>query len=245
MAEKSQQAMPFTFYHWLLGIGLIPILASGVLSGRLIWEQTVLSWKYGPQAVGFALIHGSGAQLLMIPYFLLCWLFVSVIYFIWLILKRQEIPRVFMFAIGLSIIFLVTLIAPYSLWQRLFINQLISSPHAGDFFTYAAAKDDLATVKSFVEHGIPVGIQDSSGSTGLHAAAVQGRTQIIMYLVARGADVNAIDHSGDSPLEYALSEQHIESAKYLESHGAKRIRGSDEQHKKAIEEIVRGEPEGG
>lgn len=58
-------------------------------------------------------------------------------------------------------------------------------------------------------------------------------------LVSKGADINALDRSGDSPLELATSAGEAEAAPFLTEHGAKRVRGDDAQRQKAIEDRVR------
>ena len=50
---------------------------------------------------------------------------------------------------------------------------------------------------------------------------------------------DSIDRSGDSPLELAASRGIAESTNFLTEHGAKRIRGDEAQHKKAISDQVR------
>src|SRR5580704_14200389 len=54
---------------WLLVLGVIPLIGTALLAGRLIWEQTVWTWERGPQMVGFSLAHGSSAVLLFAPFF--------------------------------------------------------------------------------------------------------------------------------------------------------------------------------
>ena len=60
-------------------------------------------------------------------------------------------------------------------------------------------------------------------------------------LLSRGADVNALNAYGDSPLANALEARHNKSqvVALLKEHGAKLIRGSDEQRNRVIEEQVR------
>jgi ankyrin repeat protein len=77
----------------------------------------------------------------------------------------------------------------------------------------------------------------------MHAAAVKGDTKIIRYLVSKGADVNAIDRSGDSPLELAASRDHEEASNFLIERGAKRIRGDEVQRQKAIHDKVQEDME--
>jgi ankyrin repeat protein len=67
--------------------------------------------------------------------------------------------------------------------------------------------------------------------------------KVIEYLVSRGADVNAMDGFGDSPLEVAITNKHNEAAQVLADHGGRRIRGDDARRRKVTEDIVRKDME--
>jgi hypothetical protein len=60
---------------------------------------------------------------------------------------------------------------------------------------------------------------------------------VLEFLIAKGASLDALNRYGDSPLEEASESP--EAARFLESHGAHRIRGTEAQRQKAVEEIVR------
>jgi len=66
----------------------------------------------------------------------------------------------------------------------------------------------------------------ANGQTALHGAAVAGQVEVIEYLIAAGADINATDRLGTSPLDVAISEKRTEAAAYLADHGAKAVRGT-------------------
>jgi ankyrin repeat protein len=55
----------------------------------------------------------------------------------------------------------------------------------------------------------------------LNAAALKGYKEIAELLIAEGADVNANDDDGDTPLDYAIGENHTETADLLRKHGGK------------------------
>jgi len=54
----------------------------------------------------------------------------------------------------------------------------------------------------------------------LHAAAGLGRKEIVELLIAEGADVNAENDSGDTPLHWAAMEGHTKVAELLITTGA-------------------------
>ncbi len=225
--------------RWLLIAGYVILIGSAGLTCRLIWEQTVWTWSRGPQMVGFSLLHGGGAILILFPILLIIWFLSVIILTIWHLIKRQSIAKFTWAVMGCAAIILILLQLPYGFWQRLFINRLAIGQYAGEFLTYAAATGDLSTVKALVEHGVPVDITNREGKTGLHTAAVEGQTKVIDFLISKGANVNAIDRWGDSPLEIAISEKHNEAAKLLTDNGAQRIRGDEQTRQKAAEDIVR------
>jgi Ankyrin repeats (3 copies) len=133
---------------------------------------------------------------------------------------------------------------PSGVWQRLFIRQMASSPRAGDLLVYAAYDRDFRTVKAMLSHGVSIRATDhSEWRTALHAAAIAGDLRTIEFLVLTGADVDALDRSGDSPAELAASRGHQECATFLQEHGGKRIRGDEAQHQKAIKDQVRDDIE--
>jgi hypothetical protein len=239
-SESSHKKIVW-FPWWLLIIGFAPFLGSAILAGRLVWEQTVWTWARGPQMVGFSLIHTCpiAGLLLLSSLLLFVWLFITVILTVWKLVKKRRISWSIWTSIGISGFVLVTLWLPYGFWQRLFVDRLAKGPHAVEFFTYAAALHDFKTVKAFMSHGVSVNAHTNRDwKTALHGAAVEGDVKMIDYLISKGADINAVDRYGDSPLEEAISMQREEAVKFLIQHGAQRIRGTEAQHDRVAEEIV-------
>jgi hypothetical protein len=226
---------------WLWGVPTI--CGSAIPVARLVWEETVLTWRSGPQMLGFSLAHGSGAMLFLFPPILLLWIFASAILIARHLYKKRQIPRKHWPLLGAAGIVLAVMSLPYGFWQRIFAARLIAGGRAGQFLTYAAVTSDMGTVKALVSRGVPVDTTDRRGRTGVHAAAGSGNVKILEYLVAHDADVNALDLYGDSPLELALSNGHTDAAQFLSARGAKRMRGGESQRSKATEAIVRREIE--
>ena len=62
---------------------------------------------------------------------------------------------------------------------------------------------------------------DGRGHTPLHRAAQKSRKEIVELLIAKGADVNAKDNQGITPLDSAIQFNHPETANLLRKHGGK------------------------
>jgi hypothetical protein len=217
---------------------------TAVLAARLIWEQTVWTSQRGPQMVGFSLTHGSGAIFLLAPVLLLVWGAVALLVILVDLLKRRRPDTPTLAALIAALLLFVLLSLPGGFWQRLFIHRMATSPKAGDLVVYAAYGKDFRTVDAMLSHGVPItAVDHSEWRTPLHAAAIAGDLRLVQYLVSKGANVNALDRSGDSPAELAASRGNQQCLKYLEDHGAKRIRGNETQHQKAIEDKVRDDIE--
>ena len=58
-------------------------------------------------------------------------------------------------------------------------------------------------------------------STTLHLAALEVQKEIVELLIANGADVNAKDDHGQTPLDTAIQYKKPETADLLRKHGGK------------------------
>ena len=71
------------------------------------------------------------------------------------------------------------------------------------------------------KHGGMTGEKLKLGTTLLHIAAKEGKMETIELLIASGADVNAKDKNGETPLDYAISTDHTVIADLLRKHDGK------------------------
>jgi hypothetical protein len=230
---------------WLRILGAVVFVGSAMLSARLIWEQTVWTWERGPQMVGFSLAHGTGAILFVFPLLLLIWTAVVLVLTVRSKIGKTKIAPTRWAAVVLAISLLALGELPDGFWQRVFICRMAVSPRAGDLLVYAAYRGDFGTVRGFLSHGVSVdAIDHADWRTAVHGAAVKGDTKTLRYLVLKGANINALDRFGDSPLELAAAGGKQEAAQFLIESGAKRIRGDDAQRQKAhhdkVQEDIRG-----
>ena len=90
-----------------------------------------------------------------------------------------------------------------------------------DFHT-AAWLGDLNQVKHFVEQGTGVNTKDNHFQwTPLHWTAFTGPQDVVEFLLAKGANVNAKDEFNSTPLQYAAVNGHKELVVLLLAKGAK------------------------
>ncbi len=195
--QIGHTAAPLRVRRWLLFIGVLPVLGTALLAGRLIWEQTVWTWRRGPQMVGFSLAHGAGAILLFAPIILVLWTAIALVMIIIDLVKRRKLDTTTFTGFAVALLLFGLLSVPAGIWQRLFIRQMVSSPRVGDLLVYAAYNSDVRTVRAMLSHSVSVSATDhSEWRTALHAAAIAGDLRTIHLLVSTGADVNALERWG-------------------------------------------------
>mmetsp|Transcript_37442 Transcript_37442/g.38124 ORF Transcript_37442/g.38124 Transcript_37442/m.38124 type:complete len:220 (+) Transcript_37442:125-784(+) len=100
------------------------------------------------------------------------------------------------------------------------IAQGISSADVEDIFSYARhgrAED----IERLFDRGVPVNVRDSYGNTILTIASQNGNKRIAKIALRRGADINARNFKGNTPLHYCAHYGYGETlGRYLIEKGA-------------------------
>ena len=88
---------------------------------------------------------------------------------------------------------------------------------------HAANVGNKEIVELLIANGADVNAKDDNLTlwTPLHKAASRGHNAIVEILLSRSANVNAKDGSGRSPLDWAVLNDHTETADLLRKHGGK------------------------
>jgi len=109
----------------------------------------------------------------------------------------------------------------------------------GNTLFWAAASDDLPTVRKMLRTGMGVNRRDKQRRTLLMLAAAHGATRVFHLLLAEGADVNARDVVGWTALMFVAQTDNVTIAHELLQHGAHRRLRDHENHWTAEERAVR------
>ena len=84
----------------------------------------------------------------------------------------------------------------------------------------AVQSGDIATVKKYLDEGVPVDLTDEEGWSLLHHAAALGQVVVINLLREKGCCVDLIDNEGRTPLHYAATIGDIETIRLLVAMGS-------------------------
>jgi hypothetical protein len=216
---------------WTL-TGYLLLGGAAVFVGRIVYEETILTWLSGPQMVGFAMMHGAlpfipiagGIGLLGG----LLWLAVSLVL---LILKRFRVPLTDWIPIILLLLVAVPFFIPYDAWEEFMVRIAGSGSHGNDFLVQAAAQDKRRFATFLLRKGCDINYENGGGTTPLSGASVEGREEMVSFLVSKGAKVNRKDHvTGETPLMAAAGMGQLGTVKVLLKNGADPCRTDKEGH---------------
>lgn len=87
---------------------------------------------------------------------------------------------------------------------------------------WSAQNGDIDKVKQACsEPGFDINaVAGAGGRQLIHCAADYGQVEVLLYLISKGANVNAVDDHGLSPLLNAVFEGHTDAVKLLIENGA-------------------------
>ena len=221
MIQTMQSGTPNGFSRAWTTIGYVVCAASALFVGRIVYEETILTWTNGPQMVGFALAHGAAPLILIAGLIrLLCgllWMLVSLI----LLFRRKFRVQVFDWLPMFLLSFLVVmLLIPHETWEELLVRTVGPSAYGGKFLVQAAAQDDRRFVKLLLRKGYDINFE-TGGTTPLLGAANGGHEEMVKFLISKGVNLNRTNGiSGESALMSAAEMGQLGTVKVLLSSGA-------------------------
>ena len=208
--------MPIGFPRTWTIAGYLFLALAALFVGRIVYEETILTWTNGPQMVGFAMMHGA-APLILIAGFIglpggLLWMLTSLV----LLFRRQfRIPPVDWLPMVLLTFLAAMLFVPYETWEEFIVRTAGPSSYGGEFLVQAAAQDKRRFVTLLLRKGYDVNYE-TGGSTPLSGASVGGHEEMLSFLISKGADVNRKNGlSGDSALMAAAEMGQLGTVKVL------------------------------
>lgn len=169
--------------------GYLLFVLSAVFVGRILYEETILTWIEGPQMVGFAMVHAMPQILIAgsigLPLGFL-WLLVSLV----LLFRRQfRVPSVDWLPIVLLTFLAVMLFIPYETWEEIIVRTAGPGSHGNYYLVQAAAQGKGRFVALLLSTGYDIN-SESGGTTPLSGASVGGREEMVSLLISKQADVN-------------------------------------------------------
>jgi hypothetical protein len=226
---------PIGFPKTWIVLGFILLAGAILFVGRILYEETLLTWAHGPQMVGFAMMHGA------VPFFLVAgligipgsmlWIIGSLVL---LLRRRFRVPLTHWIpAVGLVTV-VVLFFIPYGIWEEITIRAAGPGSHGNDFVVQAAGEGNQRLVTYLLRRGSDINYEDAGRTTALSGAAVEGQVKMIRYLVSEGANVNRKNGlSSQSPLMAAAEMGKRDSVSTLLDSGADPCATDGEGHNAA------------
>jgi hypothetical protein len=202
--------------------GYLLLCGAALFVGRIIYEETLLTWVNGPQMVGFAMMHG-GVPFILIAGLIgllggLLWLIASGVM---LLRKKFRIPLTDWLPVILLPLVAMLLFIPYETWEELTVHIAGPGSHGREFMVEAAADGKRRFFMHLLHQGYDINYEAGGGTTALSGAAVEGNEEMVNLLISLGADVNRKNGlSRETPLMAASEMGRFGTAKVLLKNGA-------------------------
>lgn len=84
----------------------------------------------------------------------------------------------------------------------------LASSDVGDFASYAVEQNSIDLLKDIIKHGGDVTVRNTIGTTALHKAISEEKTQVVEFLINNGANIDLPDVHGWTPRDLAYHQAH-------------------------------------
>nr|GEV86244.1 potassium channel AKT1-like [Tanacetum cinerariifolium] len=84
----------------------------------------------------------------------------------------------------------------------------LASGDVGDFASYAVEQNSIDLLKDIIKHGGDVTVRNTIGTTALHKAISEEKTQVVEFLIKNGANIDLPDVHGWTPRDLADHQAH-------------------------------------
>ena len=188
-----------------------------LLTARLVYEQTFLTWANGAQMVGFSLAHQQilflfwGGVSMCAAYI---WLFVVAVI---LVKRRFKLVSLWQWTtVGLTALTLGLNYVPYAAWELWMSRIPGSKVTREDAVSMAAFSGQVSLVNML----LPKETSKDQLNTILFTAANGNQPKLIEHMLSKGANINSTDKDGETPLSAAAQAGYLNAVKVLLDHGA-------------------------
>jgi hypothetical protein len=178
-------------------VGWLALPGALIAVTRLFYEQGLLTWRQGPQMVGFSLIHvHPGLFAFMLGSILLAhiYLLLACAAVLWRASTKKSTSALSWLQIAVAIACVGVFYIPYSAWQVAVIKFGGSNGNAREYMSMASALGEKHVVRAVLEEGISPDIKNRNGQTALDVACAANKTEMVAYLLSKGANRDLAPH---------------------------------------------------
>jgi len=174
--------------------------------------------------VGFALAHSeSGAWVLRAGILMALWVCVAAAWLILRLVRRVGPNRQLGLLVGLTAAVVAMPFIPGGFLQRPMVWIWGPGPYGDELLFNSAATHQYGLVRTLLAKGVDINAVGEDSGTALSAAAVEGDSVMLAYLLSHGANLTGRPDSGSHALEGALDMRHPAMAVLLLRQGAKPV----------------------
>ncbi|MGC2247820.1 MAG: hypothetical protein WA609_14540 [Terriglobales bacterium] len=189
--EESGEARPLPTGFCIVGwLAFVPAFA---LALRLVYEQTVMTWNDGPQALGFALWHVY-VQWVLIGLLGALFVHLWLVSFTVLSILRRVTQRGHVSITGWMQFAILAATAglfyiPYGPWQLISLEVAGPGPRAVDQLGFAVVQKQPYLVKALLSKGVSIDATGYLEKTALENACNADELDMSRYFVSKGASL--------------------------------------------------------